>query len=141
MQSKKAHVRGLTVRHNRQSGKPAQQRKAAYIGQGKQVHLESNCDESGKQGTEQDVDLPFAQPERDRVLRELSDRFDRLGRRLPAGQDLKIDVPDLDLAGRLYPNARGGQHGRQATTAQSIQFTRSNLARNSSGMATTWLVL
>lgn len=48
-------------------------------------------------------DLPFAGWERDDVLTELSAHFAKLGARLPPGQNLRIDVQDIDLAGRLYP--------------------------------------
>lgn len=50
-------------------------------------------------------EMPFATWEREEVLRELSAHFDRLGKTLPAGQDLKVEVLDLRLAGQLR---RGG---------------------------------
>ncbi len=48
-------------------------------------------------------DLPFASWERDETLKELTEHFAKLGAQLPPGQDLRIDVKDIDLAGREYP--------------------------------------
>jgi len=48
-------------------------------------------------------DVPFATGERDDVLKELTEYFAKLGAQLPPGQDLRIDVKDVDLAGREYP--------------------------------------
>jgi len=53
-------------------------------------------------------DLPFAPWERKEVLEDLADYFVELGKSLPAGQELTVDVTDIDLAGREYPNTRGG---------------------------------
>jgi hypothetical protein len=58
------------------------------------------------------ADMPFAPWEREEVLRDLTDYFTKLGARLPQGQDLAIEVTDIDLAGREYPNARGGRELR-----------------------------
>ena len=52
---------------------------------------------------EQFSDLPFTAWERERVLEELTEHFTKLGATLPPGQDLRIDVRDIDLAGREYP--------------------------------------
>ncbi|KFI07900.1 DUF3016 domain-containing protein [Massilia sp. BSC265] len=52
-------------------------------------------------------DLPFAPWQRQEVLDDLADYFTELGKQLPAGQELKVEVTDIDLAGREYPNARG----------------------------------
>jgi hypothetical protein len=46
-------------------------------------------------------EVPFASWEREEVLKDLSAHFDRLGKDLPPGQDLKVEVLDLKLAGRL----------------------------------------
>lgn len=54
-------------------------------------------------------DLPFAQTDREAVLKELGEHFAWLGKELPAGQDLKVEVLELDMAGRIRPNFRGGQ--------------------------------
>lgn len=52
---------------------------------------------------EQFSDVPFASWERDRVLQDLSKHFDKLAATLPAGQELNVEVLDLDLAGRTWP--------------------------------------
>jgi len=52
-------------------------------------------------------DMPFSPVDRDNVLKDISDYFVKLGRNLPEGTDLRIDVLDLDLAGRLEPSRRG----------------------------------
>jgi hypothetical protein len=56
-------------------------------------------------------DLPFTPWERDEVLKNLSAHFAKLARQLPPGQHLRIDVQDIDLAGREYP-ARGARDVR-----------------------------
>ena len=50
--------------------------------------------------------------ERDDVLKELSRHFEKLGASLPPGQTLKIEVTDVDLAGRENPSLRAGQEIR-----------------------------
>jgi hypothetical protein len=54
------------------------------------------------------TDLPFTTWERDDVLRILTEHFAKLGKELPAGQELAVDVTDIDLAGREYPSRRAG---------------------------------
>jgi hypothetical protein len=51
-------------------------------------------------------DLPFTAWDREDVLKELTEHFTKLGARLPPGQNLRIDVKDVDLAGRMYPSRR-----------------------------------
>ncbi|HEX9171088.1 MAG TPA: DUF3016 domain-containing protein [Telluria sp.] len=51
-------------------------------------------------------EMPFPSWERDDVFKELSAHFDRLARQLPPGQDLKVDVLDLRLAGHMRRGAR-----------------------------------
>lgn len=58
------------------------------------------------------ADMPFDQSDRQRVLKELTDHFTRLAARLPAGQDLKVDILDIDLAGREIPFRRYGSDVR-----------------------------
>jgi hypothetical protein len=58
-------------------------------------------------------DLPFVTWERDEVLKDLAAHFDKLGKALPAGQDLRVEVLDLKLAGRMRP--RGGREIRVLT--------------------------
>jgi hypothetical protein len=53
------------------------------------------------------LDMPFSPVDRQRVLEQLSEHFAKLGARLPPGQDLRVEVLDLDMAGRLHPNFRG----------------------------------
>jgi len=53
-------------------------------------------------------DVPFTQWERDEALKGLSEHFSKLGAELPPGQNLRIDIKDVDLAGREFPT-RGGR--------------------------------
>lgn len=55
------------------------------------------------------ADLPFAPWERKEVLDDLAGFFAELGKALPPGQDLTVDVTEIDLAGREYPNSRSGR--------------------------------
>lgn len=55
------------------------------------------------------TDVPFAEWERERVLKELNSHFDKLAARLPAGQELKVEVLNLDLAGQIKHNYGGTQ--------------------------------
>lgn len=54
------------------------------------------------------TDMPFASWDRERVMKELQNHFDKLGAKLPQGQDLKVEVLDIDLAGRIEPQSRFG---------------------------------
>jgi hypothetical protein len=54
-------------------------------------------------------DVPFASWERDDVLKDLRGHFDRLAARLPAGQELNVEVTDVDLAGRTWPTRFQGR--------------------------------
>jgi len=51
------------------------------------------------------TDLPRTPWQRQQALDDISEHFQTLGKNLPAGQDLVIDVLDVDLAGREEPNA------------------------------------
>ena len=51
-------------------------------------------------------DLPYDRAHRDTVLRGLADHFIRLAAKLPAGQELKVEVTDVDLAGEIEPTYR-----------------------------------
>ncbi len=53
------------------------------------------------------VDAGRSASERERTLKELSAHLEKLGRALAPEQALKIEITDLDLAGRLEPNRRG----------------------------------
>lgn len=48
-------------------------------------------------------DLPFTPWERESVLKDLTAHFGKLGAQLPPGQNLRIEIKDIDLAGREYP--------------------------------------
>jgi len=54
-------------------------------------------------------DVPFVPWDREEALKDLTEHFTKLGDSLPPGQDLRIEVTDVDLAGRLIPNARAGR--------------------------------
>lgn len=54
-------------------------------------------------------DVPFASWERERVLKDLQLHFDKLATRLPAGQELNVEVTDIDLAGETWPARFRGQ--------------------------------
>jgi len=56
---------------------------------------------------EQFSDVPHAAWERERILNQVSKHFDVLAAKLPAGQSLKVEITDLDLAGRLLPFRSG----------------------------------
>ncbi|MEG0882451.1 MAG: DUF3016 domain-containing protein, partial [Janthinobacterium sp.] len=58
---------------------------------------------------DQFTDVPFDPHEREDVLKELTRHFEKLGAALPPGRTLKIDVTDVDLAGRENPSLRAGQ--------------------------------
>jgi hypothetical protein len=53
------------------------------------------------------TDLARGAYDRDRILKQFSDYFATLDKKLPAGETLKIDVLDIDLAGRMYPRRAG----------------------------------
>jgi hypothetical protein len=54
-------------------------------------------------------DVPFITWERDDTLKALTEHFTWLGNSLPPGQDLRIEVTDVDLAGHVTPGARMGR--------------------------------
>jgi hypothetical protein len=54
------------------------------------------------------ADVPYAAAERDVTLHTLTEHFNRLGSKLAPGQDLRIDVLDVDLAGHLVPSVSQG---------------------------------
>ena len=53
--------------------------------------------------TEKMSDVPRDKSEREAMESELTDHFKRLAAKLPAGQELKVDVLDIDLAGDVFP--------------------------------------
>ena len=52
-------------------------------------------------------DVPFSSRDREQVLAGLENHFTWLGKSLPPGQDLRIEITDVDLAGREDPARRG----------------------------------
>ena len=49
-------------------------------------------------------DLPFSAWDREEALKELTEHFASLGAKLPPDQNMRIDVTDVDLAGREIPH-------------------------------------
>ena len=56
---------------------------------------------------EEFIDVPRNAVDRERTLKEFSEHFAKLGQKLPPGQNLTIEVLDVDLAGRLVPRRNG----------------------------------
>jgi Protein of unknown function (DUF3016) len=52
------------------------------------------------------ADMPFTRDGKDRVMDDLKRHFEKLGAKLPAGQDFKVEILDVDLAGRMEPTGR-----------------------------------
>jgi hypothetical protein len=48
-------------------------------------------------------DVPFSPRDREQLMKDLTAHFNKMGQKLPAGQVLKIEVLDVDLAGRVVP--------------------------------------
>ena len=57
-------------------------------------------------------DLPHAPDQRQQALDDFAEHFRRLGEGLRPGQDLVIDVLDIDVAGREEPSRFGGDEIR-----------------------------
>ena len=53
---------------------------------------------------DQYIDVPFSPSDREATLKTLKEHFEKLGSKLPSGQDLKIEVLEVDLAGRSEPS-------------------------------------
>lgn len=51
-------------------------------------------------------DMPVSAYDRDAIIKQFSDYFAYLGKTMPPGQELKIEVLDIDLAGQIKPNFR-----------------------------------
>ena len=49
------------------------------------------------------TDVGFGSVERERTLQSLTQHFDTLGKRMPDGQILRVEVLDIDLAGEVWP--------------------------------------
>ena len=61
---------------------------------------------------DQFADMPREAWSRDEVIADLKGHFAVLAAKLPAGQELKVDVLDLDLAGRTWPGWWGARELR-----------------------------
>ena len=77
---------------------------------------------------DQFTDVPFVGWERDDTLKQLTEHFTWLGSNLPPDQDLRVEVLDLDLAGRAIPNARAGRdirvmNGRADWPRMTLRFS------------------
>lgn len=64
---------------------------------------------------EQFADLSFDPRKREEALTELTRHFQKLGKTLPVGQQLKVVVTDIDLAGREDPRIRAANEIRVMT--------------------------
>ena len=76
------------------------------------------------------LDMPRSERDRDQILKDITAHFESLGKELPAGQDLRVTVTDLDLAGRLEPRRwavdeirimRGGADWPRMTVAWTLE--------------------
>jgi hypothetical protein len=54
--------------------------------------------------SDQYIDVPFSPSDREDTLKTLRQHFEKLGTKLPAGQDFKVEVLEVDLAGRMEPS-------------------------------------
>lgn len=70
-------------------------------------------------------DLPFTTWDREAVLKDLTGHFARLGAQLPPGQNLRVDVLDVDLAGRAYPGR--GLHDLRIVKSHGADWPRIDL--------------
>ncbi|MES2015282.1 MAG: DUF3016 domain-containing protein [Pseudomonadota bacterium] len=73
-------------------------------------------------------DVPMADRERERVLKDLQLHFDKLAATLPAGQQLKVEVTDIDLAGQTWPTRLHGRdirvlNGRADWPHMTLRYT------------------
>lgn len=58
------------------------------------------------QDPEKFMDVPAVERDRTQMLKEFTEHFAQLAKRLPANQQLNITVTDIDLAGRVEPHRR-----------------------------------
>ena len=58
------------------------------------------------------ADMPFGSHDKQEIMESLQRHFDKLGATLPSGQDLKVEILDIDLAGRIEPAARASRDFR-----------------------------
>ena len=74
------------------------------------------------------VDMPFAPWDKEQVMKDLRTHFEKLGTQLPVGQDLKVEVLDIDLAGQMEHVARAGREirvlkGRADWPAMQLRYS------------------
>ncbi len=74
------------------------------------------------------TDIGFASFDRERSLLSLTEVFERLGKKLPDGQTLSLEVLDVDLAGEVWPRIgheyrvlRGGADWPRMTLRYTLQ--------------------
>ncbi|SEO52611.1 Protein of unknown function [Duganella sp. CF517] len=58
---------------------------------------------------EEFTDMPRSPIERERLQKDFAQYFASLDKQLPPGQNLSIEVVDIDLAGQLWPRRSGGE--------------------------------
>jgi hypothetical protein len=56
---------------------------------------------------EEFADVPRNAIDRERLQKDFTEYFATLDKKLPAGQKLRVEVLDIDLAGRLWPRRTG----------------------------------
>jgi hypothetical protein len=61
------------------------------------------------------ADMPFAPWEREELLKGLGEHFAKLGARMPANEELQIEVTDFDPAGRIRHSHRYARELRVMT--------------------------
>lgn len=76
------------------------------------------------------TDFPDRNGDGAELMKELSDHFIKLAAKLPASQELKVEIRDIDLAGTVKPNFRQPRdirivRGRTDWPAMTISFTLS----------------
>jgi hypothetical protein len=52
-------------------------------------------------------DVAFSPYDRERVLKQFTEYFTGLDKKLPSGEQLKVEILDIDLAGRMVPRHGG----------------------------------
>ena len=74
------------------------------------------------------TDIGFGSFDRERSLHSLTEVFERLGKKLPDGQTLSLEVLDVDLAGEVWPRIgleyrvlRGGVDWPRMTLRYTLQ--------------------
>lgn len=75
-------------------------------------------------------DVPRSSVDRERLLKDMQDFLVGLGKKLPANENLKLDIRDIDLAGREEPGGRRFgfndvriMRGRADWPAMDIRYT------------------